>query len=289
MRDVGKTLEKLFRKRRAYGARTYGVDSHALRPQVDGQTFRYLPQRPLGQTVAEAVGLAHIALIGSVDDHAPPALQQAGHGGTQGVHRPFDVGVYHKVKLFLADIQHGVAAMNASIGHHGIQPSESPARSGDGPVQIFTGARASLDEQRPRFLRKLHSIFFIDIHKRHVPPFPGELADARGAYARGTARDEYRFFHLAHDDSPLILCKPDSSVTAERFDAAVVGGFRLPGKKAAWNAFVMVAMMRDAFTAFAVSQTIVGAGAGSLIVATHIYSLAACIHRKKTTSFHPIT
>ena len=61
----------------------------------------------------------------------------------------------------------------------------------------------------------------------------------------------------------------DAPVAAKGLQAAIIGRFRFLGEKAAGNALVVIAVMRDAVAAFAVMGAVIGTGTGTFVGATH--------------------
>ena len=58
-------------------------------------------------------------------------------------------------------------------------------------------------------------------------------------------------------------------IFCQSFDAPVIGGFAFFREETAGYPFAVVTMMGYTFAAFAVTRTLVGAGAGKLIFAGH--------------------
>lgn len=69
------------------------------------------------------VGLADVALVGCVDDDAAAAFE-VGDGKPQGVDGSHDVGADHEVEFFVADVEQGVAAMDAGVGDDAVESAE---------------------------------------------------------------------------------------------------------------------------------------------------------------------
>ena len=121
--DVGEFLEKVFRQRGFDGAGADGVCTYAAGAEVDGEAAGDLADGAFGQAVGEAVGLADVALVGCVDDDAAAAFE-VGDGKPQGVDGSHDVGADHEVEFFVADVEQGVAAMDAGVGDDAVESAE---------------------------------------------------------------------------------------------------------------------------------------------------------------------
>ena len=84
--------------------------------------------------------------------------------------------------------------MNARVGHHAVEFAVAFDGRGHGALEVLAAAGIAQNEERPRLLGKLLTVFGIDVHKGDVPARGQKFAHARRTDAGRPAGDKNILF-----------------------------------------------------------------------------------------------